>query len=434
MSDAAIGLTGVLLLFILIALRLPIGIAMIVVSAGGIAIILDFQTMTTLLRSLPYDFSANWSLSSVPTFLAMGYICYHARLTSGLFRLAKLWLSGLPGGMAVATIFASAGFATMSGSSIASAAAMGRIAIPEMVRAGYSPTLAGGTVAAAGTLGALIPPSIILILYGIFVQQPIGKLFLAGIGMGLLTTAGYTVVVMLWARLYPAAAPHVGGGDPANHRAERNAALRQTFPALLLVLGTFGGLFSGVFTATEAGAFGAFTAAIIGFGGRTLNVPGLLKALEEAIATTCVIFIISIGANLLVRFLALSGADQVISNWIISIDPTRAEFLLLVAVIYLFLGMFLEPVGSMLLTLPILFPVLEALHFDPVWFGVILLKFLEIGMLTPPVGMNVFVIRSVAGDVCSTGQLFRAVTVFILADAAVILLAIQFPQAIMALT
>lgn len=431
MSDPVIGVAGIGVLLLLIVLRVPIGVAMILVSAAGITALLDFQTMTGLLRSLPYDFSASWALSTVPSFLAMGYICYHARLTTGLFRLAKLWLSALPGGMAIATIFASAGFATMSGSSVASAAAMGRIAIPEMVRGGYSASLAGGTVAAAGTLGALIPPSILLILYGIFVQQPIGRLFLGGIGMGLLTVVAYVAVVYVWAKLRPGDAPQVTVGDV---RRERREALKETTPALLLVVVTFGGLFSGIFTATEAGAVGAFAAACIGLFGRTLSWPGLLNALEEAVSTTCVIFIISIGANLLVRFLALSGADQLISDWILAFDPTSAQFLIIVAVIYLLLGMFLEPVGCMLLTLPILFPVVVALDIDPIWFGIILLKLLEIGMLTPPVGMNVFVIKSVAGDLCTLGQLFKAVTFFILADAVVILIVVWFPQVIMALT
>lgn len=431
MSDPVIGVAGIGVLLLLIVLRVPIGVAMILVSAAGITALLDFQTMTGLLRSLPYDFSASWALSTVPSFLAMGYICYHARLTTGLFRLAKLWLSALPGGMAIATIFASAGFATMSGSSVASAAAMGRIAIPEMVRGGYSASLAGGTVAAAGTLGALIPPSILLILYGIFVQQPIGRLFLGGIGMGLLTVVAYVAVVYVWAKLRPGDAPQVTVGDV---RRERREALKETTPALLLVVVTFGGLFSGIFTATEAGAVGAFAAACIGLFSRTLSWPGLLNALEEAVSTTCVIFIISIGANLLVRFLALSGADQLISDWILAFDPTSAQFLIIVAVIYLLLGMFLEPVGCMLLTLPILFPVVVALDIDPIWFGIILLKLLEIGMLTPPVGMNVFVIKSVAGDLCTLGQLFKAVTFFILADAVVILIAVWFPQVIMALT
>lgn len=427
MSDGLIGVLGIAALLVLILMRIPIAASMLLVSAVGISAILDFKTMTGFLRSLPYDFSANWEFSSVPGFLAMGYICYYGKLTSGLFRLAKVWMAGLPGGMAIATIFASAGFATMSGSSIASAAAMGRISIPEMVRAGYNPAFAGATVAAAGTLGALIPPSLLLIIYGIFVQQPIGQLFLATIGMGLVSTLSYIIVVLIWAKVRPQDAPDVIVGDM---RKERREALKDTLPALLLVIATFGGLFGGVFTATEAGAFGAFVAACIGFFGRTLTWAGLLEALEEAVSTTCVIFLISIGAALLVRFMALSGADLLISDWILAFDPSPGQFLFIVFILYLVLGMFLEPVGCMLLTLPVLFPVVIALHINPIWFGVFLLKNMELGMLFPPVGMNVFVIKSVSGDLVTLGQLYKAVTYFMIADGVVLILAVWFPQII----
>jgi len=428
MSDPMIGLVGMGCLLALILFRVPIGMAMILVSAAGITYLLDFTIMLGQLRSLPYEFSANWALSSVPTFLAMGYVCFYARLTTGLFKLAKLWLAKLPGGMAISTIFASAGFAAMSGSSIASAAAMGRIAVPEMVESGYKPALAGAVVAASGTLGALIPPSILLILYGIFVQQPIGKLFLGGLALGLLTTVVYATVILVWATLRPQDAPMV---DADNLPDERKEALKETFPAILLVVATFGGLFAGMFTPTEAGAFGAFVAVCIGFIGRTLSWNGFLKAMEETVSTTCVIFIISIGANLTVRFLALSGADEFISNWIIATDLTSFQFLFVVVIIYLILGMFLEPVGSMLLTLPILFPTILALGINPIWFGVVLVKLLEVGMLTPPVGMNVFVIKSVMDDMCSLGALFKAVIWFVLIDLAIVWLIIIYPDIIL---
>ncbi|WP_417720764.1 TRAP transporter large permease [Salipiger sp.] len=431
MSDAEIGLAAVGLLFAVIALRLPIGVAMILISAGGITLMLEYDMMVTLLRSVPYDFSASWSMSSVPTFLAMGFICYHGQLTSGLFRVAKAWLGLLPGGMAIATIFAAAGFSAMSGSSVASAAAMGRIAIPEMTANRYAPSLATGTVAAAGTLGPLFPPSIILIIYGIFMQQPIGKLFLAGVMMGLVTVVFYVAVILLWTRLHPQDAPRVTNRIS---RAERWQALVSTLPTLVLVVIVFGGLFSGVFTATEAGAIGAFVAAVIGFASRALTVRGLLQALEEAVSTTCVIFIISIGAHILVRLLALSQADQVISDGIIALEPSRAEFFLIVVLLYLVIGMFLEPLGSMLLTIPILFPVLDALDIDLIWFGVILIKLLEVGMLTPPLGLNVFVIKSVVGTLCTTWSIFRAVSMFIIADVLVVIVALLFPALILYLT
>jgi tripartite ATP-independent transporter DctM subunit len=412
-SEAQIGVAGIGLLFASIALRIPIAISLILVSLLGITLLIGFGPATSLLRSLPYEFSANWALSSVPTFLVMGYVCHHAKLTQGLFRAAKLWLYALPGGLAIATVFASAGFSALSGSSIACAAAMGRIAVPEMIKNRYSVQLAVGTVAAAGTLGPLIPPSIILILYGIFVQQPIGKLFLGGLMVGLITAAAYVATIILWATLRRDAVPRL---EERPSLSIRMAALRETLPSLILVVVVFGGLFGGIFTASEAGAVGATFAVLIGIGRRSLDWASLRLALEEAMSTTVVVFLIAIGANLLVRFLALSGADVFISDTVLALEPSRLEFFFIIFFLYLFLGMFLEPVGTMLLTIPILYPVLIALDIDLLWFGVILVKFLEIGMLTPPVGLNVYVIKSVVGDLCDTWTIFKAVSVFLVAD------------------
>jgi tripartite ATP-independent transporter DctM subunit len=244
MSDAQIGITAIICLFIAIGLRIPIALSLILISTVGITNILGIGPALGLLKTVPYQFSANWALSSVPTFLVMGYVCHEGKITSGLFRTAKLWLSGLPGGLAIATIFASAGFSALSGSSVACAAAMGRIAVPEMIKHKYSIRLSVGTVAAAGTLGPLIPPSILLILYGIFVQQPIGKLFLGGLAMGIITALAYVIVVFSWAKLIPDAAPRELKKPSFQ---ERMASLRETLPALVGVGVVFGGFFCGVF-------------------------------------------------------------------------------------------------------------------------------------------------------------------------------------------
>jgi tripartite ATP-independent transporter DctM subunit len=308
---------------------------------------------------------------------------------------------------------------------------MGRIAVPEMVRHGYSVKLSVSTVAAAGTLGPLIPPSILLILYGIFVQQPIGKLFLGGLAMGILPALAYVVVVLLWAKLVPDAAPRPQEKPSFE---ERMGSLRETLPALILVLLVFGGLFGGIFTPSEAGGVGATLSVVIAFARRGLSLQGLRKALEEAMTTTCVIFLIAIGASMLVRLLALSGADQLISDIIIESQPSRIELFLIIAALYLFLGMFLEPVGTMLLTIPILYPVLGAANINLLWFGMILIKFLEIGMLTPPVGLNVYVIKSVVGSLCETWTIFKAVSVFLLADVVIVAIAMMFPEVVLYFT
>src|SRR5690606_16808967 len=240
--------SGLGLLIVLILMRVPIGVSLIGVSFGGLWVLMGWRVAWGALGIIPYQFSANWVLSSVPMFLLLGFICYHARLTQGLFNAARLWLSGLPGGLAIAAVFGSAGFAAVSGSSVACSAAMGRIAIPEMLKHRYHPELATGTVAVAGTIGALIPPSIIMILYGIIAQTPIKGLFLGGIAAGLLTAIGYIVVILIRVKLNPELAPHVS--EKAS-TAEKLAALKETWPVLLIMLGIFGGMFGGIFTATE---------------------------------------------------------------------------------------------------------------------------------------------------------------------------------------
>jgi tripartite ATP-independent transporter DctM subunit len=425
MADELLGVAAIAALLLLIVLRVPIALAMILVSTTGITMILGFGPATGLLRSLPYEFAANWTLSSVPTFLVMGYVAHHAQLTQGLFRTAKLWLSFLPGGLAIATVFGSAGFSALTGSSVACAAAMGRIAVPEMIKSGYNVRLATGTVAAAGTLGPLIPPSILLILYGVFVQQPIAKLFLVGLAVGLLTLVAYVLTILAWALWKPHAAPRQLERPSLG---ERVGSLKNTIPALVMVAVVFGGMFGGIFTPSEAGAIGSTLAVLIGLTRRSLTLKGLRAALEEALSTTCVIFLIAIGASLLVRLLALSATDKLISDWVLAFNPTRVEFFVIVTVLYMILGMFLEPLGIMLLTIPILYPILVSLDIHLIWFGAILIKFLEIGMLTPPVGLNVFVIKNVVGSLCDTWTIFKGVAVFLVADFVVVVTTMIWPE------
>ena len=361
-------------------------------------------------------------------FLLMGFCCYHAGLTRGLFDAARKWLSALPGGLAVATVFGAAGFSAVTGSSVACAAAMGRIAVPEMIRNRYDATLATGTVAVAGTIGALIPPSILLILYGIFVQVPISKLFLGGIGAGLLTVAAYTLVIIIRAKLRPDLAPPV---VERTSLGERLLALADTWPVILLVIGVFGGLFAGIFTPTEAGAVGAFLAFVIAGSKGALTWASSRQALVETIQTTAAIFVIAIGANLLTRFLALSGASQFLSQMVIGLGADTVLLMVGIAVMFLVLGMFLEPLGAMLLTIPVLLPILQDTGLSLIWFGVVLTKFLEIGMITPPVGLNVFVIKGVVGDLATTTQIFKGIVYFLLADLVVVALLMMFPDLIL---
>ncbi len=430
MSDVQIGMGGLLCLLALIAARVPIGVALIGVSFSGIWLLMGWQVAWASLGVVPYNFAASWTLSSVPMFLLLGFICYHARLTQGLFRAAGVWLTGIPGGLAIATIFGSAGFAAVSGSSVACSAAMGRIAVPEMLRHRYHPELATGTVAVAGTIGALIPPSIIMILYGVVAQVSVTKLFLGGISAGLLTAVGYVLVVLIRVWRDPSLAPSVDQEVP---RSEKVAALKETWPVIMIMIGTFGGLFGGFFTPTEAGAVGAFMACVVALLRGGLSWDRFRSAILETVLTTSALLIIAVGASLLARFLALSGAGEYLSEWILDLGFDTFYVLIGIALIYLLLGMFLEPIGAMLLTLPIVLPIIDTTGLSLLWFGVVLTKLLEVGMITPPIGMNVFVIKGVVGDLVETFAIFRGIFWFLVMDILVLVLLFGFPDLVLML-
>jgi tripartite ATP-independent transporter DctM subunit len=424
-SGIELGLYGLAFLLLLIALRMPIGLALIGVSFVGLWMLTSWNVAWGALGVIPYNFAANWVLSSVPMFLLLGYVSYHTKLTEGLFQAARVWLSVLPGGLAIAAILGSAGFAAVSGSSVACSATMGRIAVPEMLKSGYDPQLATGTVAVAGTIGALIPPSIIMILYGIVAQVPVTELFLGGIAAGLLTTVGYIVVVLVRVARNPALAPSIA--DKASWN-ERIVAIRETWPVVLIMIGIFSGLFGGLFTPTEAGAVGAALACLVAILKGTFTWGRFSTAIKETVLTTGALIIIGVGASLLTRFLALSGTGDFLSGLVLESGASPMMVLLGVVVLYLLLGMFLEPIGAMLLTLPIVLPMIDGAGFSLLWFGIIVTKLLEIGMITPPVGMNVFVIKGIVGKTVSTGAIFKGIWWFLVMDLIVLGLMITFPQ------
>ena len=430
MTTIEIALAGLGCLLVLIAMKAPIGVSLITVSFGGIWLLAGPQVAMAILTSTPYNFSSHWTLSSVPMFLLMGYLCSSAGLTEGLFKAARLWLSGVPGGLAVAAVVGSAGFAAVSGSSLATAAAMGKISVPAMVSHRYDPALATGTVAAAGTIGALIPPSIIMILYGVFAEVPISRLFLGGVVVGLLTALSYAIVIVVRVKLNPALAPDLPERPSLK---EKMAALGTTWPILLIMICIFGGMFGGFFSATEAGGVGAILSAIVAAIYRRLTWTTITSALSDTIVTTAALFLIAIGANLLTRFMALSGAGDFLANLLLIAGSDTLSLLLIITVLYLVIGMFLEPMGAMLLTLPVMLPALEAGGVDLIWFGVLLVKYLEVGMITPPIGMNIFIIKRVVGDLISTAGIFRGIGWFLVADLIVILTLIAFPELVLSL-
>jgi tripartite ATP-independent transporter DctM subunit len=430
MSDPQIGLLGIAGLLVLIASRVPIGIALVVVSYLGIWAITGPTAAWGMLQVVPHTFIANWTLSSVPMFLLMGFVCYHAGLTRGLFDTARLWLSRLPGGLAIASVFGCSGFAAVTGSSVACAAAMGKVAVPEMVRNRYDLSLATGTLAAAGTIGALIPPSILMIIFGVVAQVSISDLFLGGIGAGLATALTYIIVILIRVKLNPELAP------PVTERytlAQKMASLKETVPLLALVIGVLGGMFAGLFTATQAGAVGALLSFVVAAFNRTLTREAVTRSITETLTTCGSLFIVIIGASMLTRFLTLTGLGEAISGVVTDLNTGPIMLIVGMTLVYLLLGMFLEPIGAMLITLPIFLPLVAITDMSLIWFGVYVVKLLEIGMVTPPVGMNVFVISSTVGKTAPTDLVFRGVLWFFVADIILLVFLVAFPGIITAI-
>lgn len=412
MEPVTIGILALVAMLVLIGLRVPIGVSLIFVSFLGITGIAGPRAAMSMLSTIPYSSSASWTLSSIPMFLLMGYIAYHSGLTRGLFEAARVWWGWLPGGLAIASLGGASGFAAVSGSSVACSAAIGRIAIPEMHRQGYDLRIATGSVAAGGTIGALIPPSIILILFGIQSNTSINALFVGGLFVGLASLVFYILAVLaVWLRT-PEALPRA----EAYTMGDRWAKTLEIWPVLLLILSVLGGLFGGIFTATEAGAFGAFMALVIGVLRRSLSWAGFKESLVDTLLAAGALFIIAIGANLFTRLVAMSGLSLEISSFVEGMGLGTMGLLIMIALIYLALGMFLEPIGALLLTLPLFLPLIGMHGVDKVWFGILVAKLLEIGMITPPVGLNVFVIHSVARDFVKLEQVFAGIVPFLIAD------------------
>lgn len=416
-----LGLGGLL---VLIAMRVPVGFALMIVFICGVSALKGLDVAAGMLRTEPFDFAAHWSFSAIPMFLLMGAVAHHSGISTALFQAARVWLGGLPGGLAVAANFACAGFSAASGSSTATAAALGRISVPEMTRAGYDPGLAAGTVASAGTLGAMIPPSIAFVLYGIFAEVSISKLFIAGILPGLLTAGIYAAMIIVRCTI----SPHLGPRYRSDAGwAEKIAALRDVWPLLVLIAAIIGGLYGGIVTPTEAGAVGAFVSMVVAALQGRLTLAVFKESVFEALSGTARIFWVAIGAVLLTRFLAMTGAEGFLRDMVGSWAANPVLLVLSASLIYIVLGMFLDPLGLLLITLPLLLPMFEALDLDLVWFGVLVVKYIEIGLLTPPVGLNVYVIKSVVGREISLETIFKGVAWFLVCELAVVVILVSFP-------
>ena len=437
------GLVGLTVMFITIALMLlgmPIAIAMFGASILGLLKLGGMNMLAATFRETIYGGAASWELSVIPLFVFMGIVMWRSGLTGSMFESARLWLGKLPGGLAVGTNFAGAGLAASSGSSIGISYALGRVAIPEMLRAGYSPSLATGVVAMAGTLGQLIPPSIMLVIYAGIAQTPVGPQLVAAIIPGILIAVAFGVMIMIRAIVTPSIAPRYN--PPGITWKARFASLTKTVPVLLIVVVVIGGLLGGFFTATEAGACGALAAVLAGWllGGkenRKLRVIGkmLWTSLKDTAAATAGIFLLLIAVAVLSRVMALSQLATELSNAVIDLGLSRVALLLILMVVYVILGTFLEPLAMMLLTLPVLIAPLAAANVDLIWFGIFIVVMAEIAVVSPPVGMLAFIVFRLAqnkevnlGKRITLSDVFNGVIWFVVVALLVVVLLIFFPE------
>lgn len=412
MNPNTLALLGFVLAFVLMALRVPIGLALAAVGVAGFAASSSSLAGFKLLALTPMETAADLNFAVVPLFVVMGALARESGISAELYQATTAWVGRVRGGLAMATIGACAGFAAICGSSVATAATMGRIALPEMRAQGYSPRYATATVAAGGTLGVLIPPSVPFILYGFVTETDIGKLFVAGIVPGVFAALLYVAVVAWIALRRP-------GDMPASGRVltlrEKWLATRGVVPATAIFVFVIGGIYGGLFTPTEAAAAGAFATLVVALVQRRLSWAKVVFAFVESIRVSASLFLILIGAVLFGQFLVVTGAPQVISAYLGSLPLPPMGIIAVIMVGFLILGCFLDTIAMILIFVPIVFPAVRALGFDPVWFGVLIVMACEVGLITPPYGMNVFVINGIARDVPLT-SIFRGVLPFVSVD------------------
>ena len=423
MSPPILGAFSVLALFILLFLRIPVWAALTLVGFIGIWILSGFQAAFTIAGTTPFDVSSAYTLSVIPLFILMGEVASGTRLSSDLFVAARKMVSGLRGGLTIAAILASGCFGAVCGSSVATAATMTRISLPEMRKAGYDDGLATGSLAAGGSLGILIPPSIILVIYASIAEQSVPKLFAASLFPGIVLTALYILVAMTVVRFRPDYAP-ISESLPWR---DRIAALRGPWQFLLLFITTIGGIYGGIFSPTEAAAIGAFGAIMLGIFGRRLTMAELWKSIENSVVISCVLFAIIFGANIFSFYMVQTHLPSMLADAAQAANLPGIVIMILIIIAYIVLGCFLEGIGMVLITVPVFLPLIVSLGYDPIWFAVIVVIVVEVGMIHPPVGMNLFVIQAQAPDIKLTA-IYRGIVPFLVAPLVLIVIMFLWPD------
>jgi C4-dicarboxylate transporter DctM subunit len=417
-----IGVLGIVILFIFLAFRMYIGMAMALLGFLGIWILSGLYPAASILGIVPHAEGSSYTLSVIPLFVLMGQFAFVSGISADIYKTVYAWMGRLRGGLSMATVLACAGFAAVCGSSLATGATMGTVAIPEMRKYKYDMRLATGCVAAGGTLGILIPPSIGFVIYGILIEESIGKLFMAGFLPGILLAVLFILAIYIQCKLKP----EIGPRGPATTFKVKVKSLGGTWGMLLLFFLVMGGIYLGVFTPTEAAGVGAFGAFVFALAKGKLNKQSFIQSLMETGKTTAFIFLIIIGANIFSSFMGLAKLPMALADLMVALPLSRYFILAAILLVYIALGCVMDCYAIMILTVPIIFPVVEALQFDPIWFGVVMVIVLEMGLITPPVGLNVYVLKGVAPDVPFT-TIFKGIWPYLMVEAVAIVILTIFP-------
>ncbi|MDX9821500.1 MAG: TRAP transporter large permease [Syntrophales bacterium] len=420
-----ISILCLLLMIILVFSGLHVAYSLLLSGMLGILFIGGLQMLGAQLGSIGYNATASYGYVVIPMFILMGQFAAEGGLGNEAYRAARLWVGKLYGGLAMATIAGCGIFGAASGSTASASALFAKVAFPEMVKYGYHRGLAAGCIAASGTVASMIPPSILLVLFGIIAEQPIGKLLVAGIGPGMLEIFSYMFVVYLAVRINPKLAPIVT--DEISWK-DRFGSLKDLMPIAVVFMFAIGGIFFGVFTPSEGGAMGASGALIVVLLMRRLSFQGFKKSLRESGIITGMMFLAIIGGFLFARMLVLGGIVEAVTNFIITLPLSRHLIFLGITLLYLILGMVMQPIVIMLITIPILLPAISSMGYDPIWFGIIFVRLAELAVITPPVSVNLYVVKGILGDEVSLGDIFKGTFLFIMADISNVFLLYLFPQ------
>jgi C4-dicarboxylate transporter DctM subunit len=423
MSPGTVGIVGILLLIFLFLIEFPVAFAMAFVGILGFGYLVSFSAALEMLAMDIFEIFSSYTLTVVPMFVFMGSIAFRIGMSDSLFDASYAFLGKTRGGLAVASILACAGFAAICGSTNATAAAMGAVALPQMKRYGYDDSLATGCVASAGSLGILIPPSALLIVYGIITEESIGKLFIAGILPGLLLALLFIITVKILCARNPA----LGPAGPATSIKQKLGALLAVGEVLILFLLVLGGLFAGWFSPTQAGGAGAAGVLILGFIRRRVTWKRFVEAGKDTLLITCMVMFIVTGAMIFSHFIAVTKIPFLLSDWVSSLPIPPMAIMGLIVLLHLIGGCFMDGFALIVLTVPILLPMVKALGFDPIWFGIIIVLIVEMGTITPPVGINVYVIKGVAQDI-PLETIFKGIFPFLAALIAAAIILMIFPQ------